>query len=1377
MTGGLPQEAHLWNEAGRAQMWGANRAAISGQPHDIWEAQPDVVVDHPMYPGEAGITQAPIPPNRLRLLTEERTANLTPEEWHSVDDTWEQMPLKALLPDRACYETSADLARKHGWPQESGYYRGTGHYWNRKPDGTIVDASHDQFDENEPVRVVEPDDPAQAEYKRDERMSKVGVVRDMAERHKVYRVVDAEETPEIQRTGEFPIHHGFGNGVYHFKTLAQAEDYRQMMQGTWGTQVPHHIWEAEMPSDPDYTENDPDWGGGKVGWGVKPTRLLSEGTTAGWHESAMDAGDQVEHWISQYGRTMPYAQLPSAAQKSIHNYMNDPEAEPWEAGPNDYFGYAEIPAAEMHAAKDHKYPDSDMIAGGFEGRGVPPGSSEVWPVTLDRDYGDLLQDGWHRLHQYRQQGIDPIPAVYFPDASEGTTARTANLKFAAGDWPEIKPGVYPVDYWDEQREDHGPDRITGNYFPQHDVLAVGAPGMGHADTMFGFLHQYGHNRPIGDEGRYEFNPAFDTPEFADVAKTPGEGWHMWSEHMKRPYTPQMMQRLREADSLPEVPYQPMAGKEDGPGWEDEGTTAKVSMAERSGDPQLDAFIAQYMPDAMTGLGQFGDLRIPENASGACGWIAHDFAVMAQRAGLQTEEAGDTPDQFGYADRTKPGFDEHHWVIVTTPSGRYGVDFTASQYGYSEFPMVQKLNEGGGWQRDFSTTAKVSAEGFYNWTGKWHQHPSEVTDMDAHVLNHHDDQGNVVGSLLYYPDEEDPKTMVAESVYVHPDHRRQGIASNLIRQGQQELGANNIIGMAQTPEGESLMRHFGTTAKVAGLKTAPWYVNTEGNAVVGDFGQLHGAIGAEKGFQHKGDVDPEGNVTVYDLWSNANDEEPTPQDQDAVFNHVAPFIQGHLDVEPKLLRREDWGMTGGGAVLPGEPGYAPIDWKPGPAPKLAKETPNQLQRRAEELYRSYPDTSEVVHTFPSGHTVRKLNTYGDVYRTGTIMRNCWQPPPWSPMKPPFKPQEPLFENDIGRNMHYTLNDPNGIPHTAFYYSEPQDYDSVRPMVDAGHHYIHSAFGARNRHLQPEHVQMLEDWANSLGGPIQWRNIKTAPYPGETPDADEAIPVTLGEGVPAGGQTITSAEYPLTGTPGWSSVPNHTMDWLNTNKPDEAFGQESDCINPKCEHNWTDEEQLDLAKYGDTICPDCGMMQNRNGTAGPIEDAENDSMTRGKPTNKLPGGGFARSGLPIIQMGNIGEKLVARAQTLPCGQVTHHFGGAGVYNNPVDFTTVDQHGNPWGVEVKTIDARSGPRFKLGGAGEVKKKVAYCQEHGLRQGLIGVRLNFYTDEADLFWRPQFTDPYLGDKTMTHVGTLNFADLNPFRDPATGDHHVPEQPQDIPF
>jgi len=252
-------------------------------------------------------------------------------------------------------------------------------------------------------------------------------------------------------------------------------------------------------------------------------------------------------------------------------------------------------------------------------------------------------------------------------------------------------------------------------------------------------------------------------------------------------------------------------------------------------------------------------------------------------------------------------------------------------------------------------------------------------------------------------------------------------------------------------------------------------------------------------------------------------------------------------------------------------------------------------------------------------------------------------------------------------------------------------------------------------------------------------------------------------------MVDPSYPLAGEPGWSSVPNHTMDWLKSVKPDEEFGHQSDCISPKCNHDWNDEERHQLSQYGEIVCPQCGTQQTIHGQVGPYDDFQN-------PQD--PGKGGTRSGIDRKMMGDIGEKLVERANNLPCGRITHNFQAAGAYNNPVDFTTVDQHGNQWGVEVKAIDSRATPRFKLGGAAEVGAKVKYCFDHQLRQGLVGVRLNFFTDEADLFWRPQFTDPYLGDTTMQHIGTLNFADLNPFRDPATGDHNVPQEtPQDIPY
>lgn len=153
--------------------------------------------------------------------------------------------------------------------------------------------------------------------------------------------------------------------------------------------------------------------------------------------------------------------------------------------------------------------------------------------------------------------------------------------------------------------------------------------------------------------------------------------------------------------------------------------------------------------------------------------------------------------------------------------------------------------------------------------------------------------------------------------------------------------------------------------------------------------------------------------------------------------------------------------------------------------------------------------------------------------------------------------------------------------------------------------------------------------------------------------------------------------------------------------------------------------------------------------------------------------------MTQQGQLGEQIVKRLGTLPSGDITHHF--ADEYNNPVDFITHDEQDNPWGIEVKTIHSQAQPRFKMGDANEVRDKRNYCAENGLRPGLCGVRLNYYTNKADVFFRPQFTDPYYSDKNMTHVGTVDFSDLNPFRDPETGAMDVPDRPvavnDDLPF
>ena len=91
---------------------------------------------------------------------------LTTEHWAFIDDLIERASQRYKTP-KVCHQVSEALARRFGWEVASGSYRGVGHYWNVMPDGTILDATRDQFDEDEaPVGMFPPGDPEQALYRR-----------------------------------------------------------------------------------------------------------------------------------------------------------------------------------------------------------------------------------------------------------------------------------------------------------------------------------------------------------------------------------------------------------------------------------------------------------------------------------------------------------------------------------------------------------------------------------------------------------------------------------------------------------------------------------------------------------------------------------------------------------------------------------------------------------------------------------------------------------------------------------------------------------------------------------------------------------------------------------------------------------------------------------------------------------------------------------------------------------------------------------------------------------------------------------------------------------------------------------------------------------
>lgn len=217
---------------------------------------------------------------------------------------------------------------------------------------------------------------------------------------------------------------------------------------------------------------------------------------------------------------------------------------------------------------------------------------------------------------------------------------------------------------------------------------------------------------------------------------------------------------------------------------------------------------------------------------------------------------------------------------------------------------------------------------------------------------------------------------------------------------------------------------------------------------------------------------------------------------------------------------------------------------------------------------------------------------------------------------------------------------------------------------------------------------------------------------------------------------------------SGPPQYVNPYLQQLNPAEQHNAGGDCINPKCDYQFSPQDKNEVAQMdGDFTCPKCDRSYNYY--------YDND---------KYAPGGFTNSGLSMKAMGAIGEQVVHHMSALPgIGNITWY---AADYHSPIDFII-----GKYGCEVKTNHSESQPRFKVGGAAEREAKIEMAKRMGVNPALLGVRLNFYTDLADIFFRPQLTDTWIGNPQLQHVAKVGFQDLNPYRNP----NDVPP-PQSLP-
>jgi hypothetical protein len=156
-------------------------------------------------------------------------------------------------------------------------------------------------------------------------------------------------------------------------------------------------------------------------------------------------------------------------------------------------------------------------------------------------------------------------------------------------------------------------------------------------------------------------------------------------------------------------------------------------------------------------------------------------------------------------------------------------------------------------------------------------------------------------------------------------------------------------------------------------------------------------------------------------------------------------------------------------------------------RLSAMTRRKKLEYAQQLEGKFgPDTSETLHEFPDGWSVRRLNDYGDLNREGELMSNCWARSFWADPANMQKykyawrgypehhapqggvlPEQTDYSVPV-RDRYYSLRDPDNLPHLSF-------------NVWAGTTRPYSVHGVHNSDPKPEQMEYLKQWQQQQGLP--------------------------------------------------------------------------------------------------------------------------------------------------------------------------------------------------------------------------------------------------------------------------------------------------------
>lgn len=169
---------------------------------------------------------------------------------------------------------------------------------------------------------------------------------------------------------------------------------------------------------------------------------------------------------------------------------------------------------------------------------------------------------------------------------------------------------------------------------------------------------------------------------------------------------------------------------------------------------------------------------------------------------------------------------------------------------------------------------------------------------------------------------------------------------------------------------------------------------------------------------------------------------------------------------------------------GEDKVEPPTWSFSKVAGISRGKKLEILQQADQYH---PDSSEIIHQFDDGWTMRKLQNHGDKAREGKLAHHCWSALSAAkdhPLDQPYYSEQYKDTIDNTQREHISLRDPDNWPHASFYREPVEGYDNkwqplhqfnVQPHETT---LLHSGYGHGDSQIAPKYQDRVRQWAQTV-----------------------------------------------------------------------------------------------------------------------------------------------------------------------------------------------------------------------------------------------------------------------------------------------------------